>query len=107
MRKGERGWGWGDKRVPLCFQLLLFPVIRQGAVGIQNNACFPHSGKKTLHRVALGFGLAEDTLWVRLPVLPNLERAHANKAEIMTTTVVGMMVLTIPASRSLVRIKRV
>ena len=36
----------GDKRVPLCFQLLLFPVVRQGAVEIRNDACFPHSGTK-------------------------------------------------------------
>lgn len=61
MRKGERGRGWGDKRVPLCSQLSLFPVVRQGAVGIQNDACFPHSGKNVA-LVALGFGLVEDTL---------------------------------------------
>lgn len=73
-----------------------FPVIRQGAVGIQNDARFPHSGKNVA--LALGFGLAEDTLRVRLPALRlgstaycgpwdklfmllNLECTHANKAE--------------------------
>ena len=67
-----------------------------------------HTQEKNAALVALGFGLAEDTLCVKLPALRlgstahcgpwdklfmllNLECTHANKAETMTMMVVGTM----------------
>ena len=66
-----------------------------------------HTQEQSVALAAPGFGLAGDTLWVRLPALHlgstahcgpwgklltllNLERTHANKAETMMTEVATM-----------------